>query len=95
MPHNNQKLIRIVLDDDEERYSKQFAGLIAAEIESDQLEDLYVEAHKKIRADPSFTPSDKSKDWAAETKKYKTKKLTLEERKAGAQERIAAIKAAK
>lgn len=83
-----------LLDDDEERYQKQFKTLIADEIESDQLEEIYAEAHKAIRADPSFQPSDKSKDWAAESRKYRTPKLTLEQRKANAQERIAAIKAA-
>lgn len=86
--------MEMLQDDDEERFSKQFAGLIEDGIESDQLEDIYAEAHKQIRADPSFTPTEKSKDWKTECEKYQTKKLTLEERKAGAQERIKAIKAA-
>ncbi|BFZ58068.1 60S ribosomal protein L5 [Savitreella phatthalungensis] len=81
-------------DDDEERFQKQFAGLIEDGVESDGLEELYLEAHKKIREDPTFTPSDKSKDWKAESLKYKSHKKSLEQRKAGVQERIQQIKAA-
>lgn len=80
-------------DDDEERFQQQFAGLIADGVESDQLEDIYLEAHGKIREDPSFTPSDKSQDWKAESLKHKLVRKTLEERKAGIAERIQKIKA--
>lgn len=87
--------MEMLQDDDEERFSKQFAGLIEDGIESDQLEDIYAEAHKNIREDPTFKHSEKKskEEYAAESKKHKAVKLTLEERKAGAQERIAKIKA--
>lgn len=78
-------------DDDEERYKSQFVKYIENEVEADGLEDLYTEAHKAIREDPFKKDEDdgdkKDKDyWKAEGKKYKTKKLTREER----QERIKA-----
>jgi len=37
---------------DEDKYNKQFARFVAAEIGADDLEGLYTEVHKKIRADP-------------------------------------------
>ncbi len=87
--------MEMLQDDDEERFQKQFAGLIGDGIESDQLEDLYAQAHAKIRADPKRTPSDttKKQDFKEESKKHKTKKLTLEERKAKVQEKIQQVKA--
>jgi large subunit ribosomal protein L5e len=40
-------------EEDEETYKKQFARYVEAGIEPDALEDMYTEAHEKIRADPS------------------------------------------
>jgi len=39
-------------DDDEEAYQKQFSKFIALGMTSDKLEDMYTNAHEKIRADP-------------------------------------------
>jgi large subunit ribosomal protein L5e len=39
-------------EDDEEAYAKQFAKYISAEIGPDDIEGIYEEAHKAIRADP-------------------------------------------
>ncbi len=80
-------------DDDEERYKQQFAKYIDNEIEADGLEELYTEAHKSIREDPFKKDEDdeekKDKEfWKAEGKKYKTKKMTKEEKDAKIQERI-------
>ena len=80
-------------DDDEERYKSQFSGYIDDEIEADGLEELYSEAHSKIREDPFLKDDDedekKGKDyWKAESKKYRLKKLTKAEREARVQEKI-------
>lgn len=40
-------------EDDEEAYKKQFSAYIAAGIKADDLEGIYANAHKGIRADPS------------------------------------------
>lgn len=82
--------MEMLQDDDEERFSKQFAGLIADNIESDQLEDIYAQAHKAIRENPDPKPTEKKskEEYAAESKKHKAVKLTLEQRKEKAQERI-------
>ena len=85
-------------DDDEERYKSQFQGYIDDDIEAEGLEELYQEAHKAIREDPFKKDEEaqgekKSKEeWKAETKKYKQKKLTKEEKLERVQEKINAIK---
>jgi len=40
-------------EDDEEKYSKQFKRYVAAGINADKLEGVYVAAHKAIRANPT------------------------------------------
>jgi large subunit ribosomal protein L5e len=72
-------------DDDEERYKSQFTKYIENDVEADGLEELLQEAHKAIREDPFKKDDDegekKSKDeWKAEGKKYRTLKLSKEEK---------------
>jgi len=72
-------------DDDEERYKSQFQKYIDDDIEADGLEDVYTEAHKAIREDPNKKDDDedekKSRDeWKAESKKYRSGKLSKEEK---------------
>lgn len=66
-------------EEDEDLYKKTFSGYIKDGIEPDQIEDMYLEAHKKIRADPSMVKTDKSK---VVKKKRNLPKRTLEQRKA-------------
>jgi large subunit ribosomal protein L5e len=85
-------------DDDEERYKNQFQGYIDDEVEADGLEELYQEAHKAIREDPWKKDEEagekKSKEeYKAESKKYRTPKLTKEEKMERVQAKIAAVKA--
>jgi len=84
-------------DDDEERYKSQFQGYIEDDIEADGLEELYEEAHKQIRADPFKADPEagnrKSKDyWKAESKKYRTLKLSKAEKEERVQKKIANLK---
>lgn len=84
-------------DDDEERYKSQFQGYIEDDIEADGLEELYEEAHKQIREDPFKADPDagerKSKEfWKAETKKYRTPRLTKAEKEERVQKKIASLK---
>ncbi|KAJ2936917.1 hypothetical protein H1R20_g162, partial [Candolleomyces eurysporus] len=69
-------------EEDDERFKKQFSTYLADGIGSEDIEEIYTNAHAAIREDPTFKPSDKTKDWKAEGLKYKKKKLTLEERRA-------------
>merc|ERR1712169_167213 len=82
--------------DDEERFQSQFQQYIDDDVEAEGLEDLYTEAHKAIREDPwkkveSDAPKKSKEEWKAESKKYKDRKLTKEEKQKGVQERIQEI----
>jgi large subunit ribosomal protein L5e len=84
-------------DDDEERYKTLFQGYIDDDLDAEGLEELYADAHKAIREDPTKKDDDegqkKSKEhWKNESKKYKTKKLTYDEKRQNVKERIAKIK---
>jgi len=67
-------------------FKKQFASYLADGIGSGDIEEIYKNAHAAIREDPTFKPTEKTQDWAAESKRYRTARLTLAQRK----ERIAA-----
>lgn len=78
-------------EDDNELYEKQFSRYIKNGITGDMLEDIYANAHKAIRADPS--PAKKNTvDYRALYGKYAhAKKLTYEERKRRVAEKKAAL----
>ena len=92
-------------EDDEEAYNRQFHRLIEANISADSLEALYTKAHAAIRADPNKKrdPKEKGKFHKREKgltgkenyekKHYKTQRLTLEERKARAAQRVREVTA--
>lgn len=80
-------------EEDDERFKKVFSSYLEDDIGSEDLEELYENAYAAIREDPTFKPSDKSKDWAAESKKYKQTKLTYEQRKAKIADKIKAFQA--
>lgn len=86
-------------DDDEERYKSLFQGYIDDGLEADGLEEIYQEAHKAIREDPwkKDENADEKKtkeEHKAESKKYRTPKLTYDEKRERVKAKIAAIKAA-
>jgi large subunit ribosomal protein L5e len=86
-----------LLDDDEEKFKTIFKGYLDDEIDSEDVEEIYANAHEAIRADPSFKPTEKKftkEQYKAESKKYKQKKLTKEERQAKIAKTIADFKAA-
>jgi large subunit ribosomal protein L5e len=74
-------------------FKKQFSTYLADGVGSEDLEEIYTNAYAAIREDPTFKPTDKEKDWRAESKKYATTRLTLEQRKAKIQTKIEAFKA--
>ena len=74
-------------------FKKQFASYLADGVGSEDIEEIYTNAYAAIREDPTFKPTEKTKDWAAESKKYQTPKLTLEQRKQRIQEKIEAFQA--
>lgn len=78
--------MRKLLEEDPAKYDQQFSRYKKEGITADKLEAIYTEAHKKIRADPTFVKKEKKP--VKEQKCFKKRKLTLKQRK----ERIAAKK---
>merc|ERR1712007_363100 len=79
-------------EEDEEKYKAHFAKYIEHGIGSDDVEDMYKEAHTKIRENPEFEP--KSKEEQSTTRKgnkicdkdgkylyTRNKKISMKERK--------------
>jgi len=80
--------MRYLIEEDAAKYSTQFASYVAEEIEVDDLEELYQETHKQIRADPSPAPK---KPFEGDKKFKRTQKLTIDERKAAVEAKRAAF----
>ena len=74
-------------------FKKQFSTYLADGVGSEDIEEIFTNAYAAIREDPVFKPTDKVQDWAAESKKYRSVKLTYAERKARIQEKIEAFQA--
>jgi len=72
-----------LLEDDEEKYKRQFSTFISHDIEADGLEDMYKCAHAAIRADPSAKVAEKKFKYDANSKvkSYKKTRLNLKQRK--------------
>jgi large subunit ribosomal protein L5e len=74
-------------------FKKQFASYLADDIGSEDIEEIYTNAYAAIREDPTFKPTEKTKDWKAESAKHRTPKLTYEQRKERIQAKIDAFQA--
>lgn len=57
------------------------------------MEEIYTNAYAAIREDPTFKPTEKTKDWKEESKKHRTVRLTLEQRRERIQAKIEAFQA--
>jgi large subunit ribosomal protein L5e len=75
------------------RFKKQFSSYLEDGVGSEDIEEIYKNAHAAIREDPSFKPREKTKDWKTEALKYKTHRFTLAQRKVAIQDRIEKFKA--
>ncbi|KAG7571084.1 hypothetical protein FFLO_00909 [Filobasidium floriforme] len=81
-------------EEDDERFKKQFSTYLADGVGSEDIEEVFTAAYAAIREDPEFKPTEKdTAKWTAESKKYKSPKLTYEQRQARVEEKIAAYKA--
>lgn len=81
-----------LMEEDEDAYQRQFSKYIADGVEADDIEDMYLQAHKKIREDPSFTKKEKS--GAEHNHTWRMKKRTYDERKQAVKDKLAAHLAA-
>jgi len=82
--------MQMMMEEDEDKYKVHFAKYIEEEVDPDDMEELYKEAHTKIRADPAAQPTKKD----AKYRRYNQKKSTLEERKVRIQAKLDARAAA-
>ncbi|XP_057326881.1 60S ribosomal protein L5 [Microplitis mediator] len=66
-------------EEDDEAYKRQFSQYIKNGIAADAIEDIYKKAHAAIRANPEFTPKERTKEPVK--KRWNRAKLSLSERK--------------
>jgi large subunit ribosomal protein L5e len=78
-------------EEEPEKYARQFKSYIDAEIDPEELEELYKGVHEAIRANPVVPKKERKKPAVA--KKWHTPKLTYEERRAALQAKLKALKA--
>lgn len=80
--------MNFLLEEDEDAYKRQFANYIKDGIEPDNIEDIYLNAHKKIREDPSFEKKEKAK--VKHNTSWRMTKRTYDERKQAVKDKLAA-----
>lgn len=78
-------------EEDEERFKKQFSTYLEDGIGSDDIEEIFSSAYEKIREDPEFKPTEKTKNWAAESKKFRQPRLSKNQRDERIQAKIKAF----
>ncbi|KAH9473370.1 hypothetical protein Pst134EA_000443 [Puccinia striiformis f. sp. tritici] len=83
-------------EEDDERFKKQYSTYLADDIGSADIEEIYTEAHKAIRADPAPKPTDKSKlaEYKKASKQNKPSKIGKEQRAANVKAKVDAYMAA-
>jgi len=72
--------MRHLLEEDEDAYKRQFSQYVKEGITADELEDIYKNAHQKIREDPSRDVKEKKK--YEHPRRFNPKRLTGDERRA-------------
>lgn len=86
--------MRQLQEDDEQRYSRQFARYVADDISADDIEGIYQAAHDAIRADPSPAPKKEARPVEQHgSKKFRKSKQNLKQRKNRIAQKIAAFEA--
>jgi len=98
-----QDYMEMMKEEDPTKYEAHFSKFIAADIDADKIEEMYTEAHEKIREDPDFENKE-AKSLTHEvdeegkvvcsdgTEHVRSKKISLEARKAKVQARIDAAR---
>lgn len=74
--------MRILQEEDEDSYKRQFSRYIKEGINADKVEEMYKKAHEAIRANPErASKKEKKTDETSKPKRFNKKKLTLAARK--------------
>lgn len=87
--------MRLLQEQDSERYKKQFSGYIKAEITADKIESMYQKAHEAIRSNPApIVPKEQKKEVTEHaSRKFKKPRLNLKQRKDRVRQKIASFHA--
>ncbi|XP_028411061.1 60S ribosomal protein L5-like [Dendronephthya gigantea] len=72
--------MRLLQEDDEEAYKRQFSMYIKEGVSADSIEEMYKKAHAAIRDDPSHKPS-AAAPVKGKPKRYGRSRLSLQQRK--------------
>jgi large subunit ribosomal protein L5e len=98
-----KEYMEMLAEEDPTKYEAHFAKYIAADIDAEKMEDMYTEAHSKIREDPTFTPKEKKGiKWTRKGNEMSSSdgqshkrsiKLTLKQRRQKVAAKIAAAQA--
>merc|ERR1719481_2304138 len=98
-----KEYMEMLAEEDPTKYEAHFSKYIADDIDADKMEDMYSEAHTKIREDPdhelaekkgiTHTRNDEQITSSDGTEHVRSVKLTLEQRRAKVAEKIAAAQA--
>lgn len=78
-------------DEDPDKYQKQFSRYIEAGIEPESLEEMYRNAHERIRADPTPKKAAKKQAPAGGWPSYRDVKMTREAKREALQKRISEL----
>merc|ERR1711988_2065730 len=78
-------------EEEPEEYEAKFSQFVKEDISADDLEDMYLEAHKKIRESPELVKSDSKAPAKADQVNRRTAKKTNAERKATVQAKKDAV----
>merc|ERR1712050_27051 len=57
--HHVQEYMEMLAEEDPTKYEAHFSKFVENDLDADKLEDMYSEAHSKIRADPDFKAAEK------------------------------------
>jgi len=89
---NVSEYMEALEEEEPDKFKSHFAKYHEAEVTAEDLEDLYTEAHEKIRENPVLDKKERSKPSGA--KRWKTPKLSLEQKKANLKAKLLALKEA-
>merc|ERR1712216_710143 len=98
-----KEYMEMLQEEDPTKYEAHFAKFVSNDIDADKLEDMYADAHKKIRENPTFEPATKKGiTWTRKGNKVtgsdgkavnRSIKLSLKQRREKVRQRIAAAQA--
>jgi len=98
-----KEYMEMLAEEDPTKYEAHFSKFIEADIDADKLEDMYTEAHSKIRENPDYEPAEKKGiTWTRKGNEVtssdgkdvkRSVKLSLKQRREKVRQKIAAAQA--